>query len=220
LAKFENTNSGMGGLHFLLHSKFSRPVMWVFHALRGYSSLLQGYSDGRHFDLDLGYMLELRNLIHYHVLSLPPAILTRIGNVSRTYDSFRLALAIYSLLVVFPVPLVTDPYPNAARLVRYELELVPREEWAEMPTLLLWILTLGGIAALETPHRLWFVGRLHLQLEELGITSWRGFTHMMESMIWLDSPCGLEGLTLWNEVQHYDHQPLVESVLTTPGLSV
>lgn len=202
----------MGDLHFLLHSKFPRPVIWVFHALRGYSSLLQGYADGRHFDLDLGYMFELRNFIHHHVLSLPPAILTVIGTGSRTYDSFRLALAIYSLLVMFPVPLVTDPYPNAARLLRCELELLPEEERAAMPTLLLWILTLGGIASMETPHRLWFIGRLHLQLEELGITSWKGFTRKMETLVWLDSPCGLEGLALWNEVQQYGHQPLVECV--------
>jgi hypothetical protein len=57
---------------------------------------------------------------------------------------------------------------------------------------------------------MWFIGRLHLQFEELGITSWKGFTHIMETLVWLDSPCGLEGLTLWNEVQNYGHQPLVE----------
>jgi hypothetical protein len=210
LAKFENKNSTIGDFHALLWSEFPHSIMWVFHALRGYSSLLEGHSHGRFSDLDLGYILDLRNLIHYQVLSLPSAMDDKVGTVSHTYESFRLAQTIYSLLVLFPVPLTTTPYPELARLLRYELEMVSEEGWAMIPTLLLWILALGGIGALGTPHRLWFVQKLHMQLGNLGIISWEGFVDIMSTLIWLDSPCGIEGLILWKEIQQYGHQLLAE----------
>jgi hypothetical protein len=79
-----------------------------------------------------------------------------------------------------------------------------------MSSLLLWILTLGGIAALDTPHRVWFSERLHLQLGDMGIISWEGFIHIMNSLLWLDSPCGVEGRILWKEAQECGHQLLAE----------
>jgi hypothetical protein len=203
LATFEHSDPEMRDIHFLLYSKVSQHMVWVFHALRGYSSLLEGYADGRLFDLDLGYLLQLRNLIHYHVLSLPPALSAEVGTVPSTYEPIRLALAIYSLLVVFPVSLMTSPYPNLARLLRYELEPVPDEEWESVPSLLLWLLTLGGIAALDTPHRLWFVARLHLEIREMNICSWQSLVQIMTTFIWLDTPCGMEGMILWKEIQQY-----------------
>lgn len=219
LAKFEPTGVAIDDFHSLLSFEFSQSTMWIFHALRGYSSLLEGYSDGRFSDLDLGYILDLRNLIHYQVLSLPSATHDKVGSASHTYESFRLAQTIYSLLVLFPVPLTTTPYPELARLLRYELELVFEEDWSTMPTLLLWILALGGIAALGTPHRLWFVENLHVQLGNLGIISWEGFVHILSTLIWLDSPCGIEGLILWKETQQHGHQPLSE-YQPTPGIGV
>jgi hypothetical protein len=184
--------------------------MWVFHALRGYSSLLEGYAVGRVFNLDLGYVLKLRNLLHYHVLSLPAATFADTGTVSHIYESLRLTLIVYSMLVLFPVPLMTSPYPTLAGLLRYELESIRDEEWTAMSSLLLWILTLGGIAALDTPHRVWFSERLHLQLGDMGIISWEGFIHIMNSLLWLDSPCGVEGRILWKEAQECGHQLLAE----------
>ncbi|OOQ88248.1 hypothetical protein PEBR_13173 [Penicillium brasilianum] len=210
LAKYEHTDVAIGDFHARLWSEFPHSIMWVFHALRGYSSLLEGYSDGRLSDLDLGYILDLRNLIHYQVLSLPSARDGKVGTVSHKYESFRLAQTIYSLLVLFPVPLTTTPYPELARLLRHELEMVSEEGWAMIPTLLLWILALGGIAALCTPHRLWFVQKLHMQLGNLGIISWEGLVHIMGTLIWLESPCGIEGLILWKEIQQHGHQPLAE----------
>jgi hypothetical protein len=178
-------------------------MVWIFHALRGYSALLQGYAVGSHSDLDLGYILELRNYVHYHILSIPAGMSVGMESVSHIYEPFRLALTIYSLLVLFPIPLATSPYFNLTQILHRELEVVPKEEWSSMPTLLLWVLTLGGIAALDTPHRPWFVTRLHVQLEELGIISWKGFVHTMGTWIWLGSPCGTEGLILWKEAQEY-----------------
>lgn len=116
--------------------------MWVFHALRGYSSLLEGYAVGRVFNLDPGYVLKLRNLLHYHVLSLPAATFADTGTVSHIYESLRLTLIVYSMLVLFPVPLMTSPYPTLAGLLRYELESIRDEEWTAMSSLLLWSLTL------------------------------------------------------------------------------
>lgn len=87
----------------------------------------------------------------------------RVGTVSHTHELFQYAQTIYSLLVC-SLTFDNNLSPVLARLLRYELELIPDEDWATILTLLLWILALGGIAALGTPYCLWFARKLHLQL--------------------------------------------------------
>ncbi|KAL4879940.1 hypothetical protein BJY04DRAFT_219745 [Aspergillus karnatakaensis] len=176
-----------------------------FNAVRGYSTLLTGYSRGLLGHLMMGYVLELRNFIHYHVMSLPPpGTMANEGvDLSPTYGALRLGLIAYSLLVLFPVPLTMDPHPRLSLLLRQELECkgVEADSWFQMPEVLLWLLMLGGISAVGTDHRAWYVDRIHWLAEVLGVESWEQLRDIMGSILWIDSPCDIEGLILWEEEQ-------------------
>jgi hypothetical protein len=179
-------------------------MRWEFFAVRGYSALLENYAQGVSPSLDMGAILRLRNKIHYRIMNLPTAERMEPQQASAPiYEACRLGLVTYSLLVVFPVPLMTDPYPRLAQLLRSELDLPPAglEIWKAMEGLRLWLLVMGGIAALGTVYRGWYVGRLLLSVERLQIQTWEQLRDVMTTIVWLNSPCDVEGLLLWREVQ-------------------
>jgi hypothetical protein len=66
----------------------------------------------------------------------------------------------------------------------------------------LWILILGGIAALDKVERPWFVSQLGTLVKILEI-DWDGIEEILESFLWLDSTCGSGGRLLWSEVMEY-----------------
>lgn len=180
-------------------------MAWEVQALSQYTNLLKDYSNGLVPGLDTGYVLEIRNTIHYHVMNLP-CVYEMIGCLepcSPKYEACRLGLVTYSLLVLFPVPLMTEPYPDLAKLLRLELDLIQLDLSFWMPDLelLLWLLLMGGIAALGTDDRWWYVRQVHWLIKILEITSWEHLKVTMASVLWLDSPCDFEGLAIWEETQ-------------------
>ncbi|KAL2819262.1 hypothetical protein BDW59DRAFT_181675 [Aspergillus cavernicola] len=191
--------------HPYLTSALPNLMSWEFEAVRGYTTLLDRYSQGLLPQLEMGYVLELRNMIHHHVMSLPTVdeLLTSHQDLPSTYGSLRLGLIAYSLLILFPVPLTTDPHPRLADLLRYELELTQMklDIWMPMVELLLWVLVLGGVAAVGTVHRPWYVDQIQWLSVVIGIESWEQLKDTMASILWLDSACDIEGLILWEEVQ-------------------
>jgi hypothetical protein len=179
-------------------------MRWEVNAVFQYSTLLRNYSHGFVPGLDTYYVLEIRNTIHYHIMSLPTASdIPSTAQVSPVkYDACRLSLTIYSLLILFPVPLMTEPYPNVAQLLKSELESTQLNLSIWMPDLelLLWVLMMGGIAALGTADRWWYVQQLRWLAAILEIDSWEHLRLTMVSILWLDIPCDFEGLVLWKEV--------------------
>ncbi|KAL2811932.1 hypothetical protein BJX63DRAFT_397639 [Aspergillus granulosus] len=192
-------------LHPCLISLLPTVMTWEFSAVRGYNTLVKNYSQGFLSHLDMGYVIELRNFIHYHVMSLP-AIGEPIDSYHElppTYGAIRLGLMAYSLLVLFPTPLGTDPHPSIAGQLRYELELMGAGVDIYMPVveLLLWVLMLGGICAVDTEHRSWYVDQIQWLSTLLDLTSWDQVRGAMASILWVESPCDAEGQALWEEVQ-------------------
>ena len=120
---------------------------------------------------------------------------------SPKYEACRLGLVIYSLLILFPVPLMTEPYPELAQLLRHELDLIQIDLSVWMPDLefLLWLLVMGGMAALGTENRWWFIRQVHWLASILEITSWEQLKTTMDSILWLNTPCDFEGLAIWEE---------------------
>jgi hypothetical protein len=66
--------------------------------------------------------------------------------------------------------------------------------------LLLWVLIMGGIAALGTTDRWWYVQQLHWLAAMLEIRTWEHLKPTLVSILWLEAPCDFEGLILWEEV--------------------
>jgi hypothetical protein len=127
------------------------------------------------------------------------------------HETCRLALIVYSLLILFPIPLTTEPYPTAAQLLRNELEFsqLDLSPWMPNLELLLWVLLMGGIAALGTVDRWWYVRQLRWLATILKIDSWEHLRLTMVSILWLESPCDFEGFVLWEEVCMLDQDPQV-----------
>jgi hypothetical protein len=176
-------------------------MTWEVNSVFQYSTLLHVYSQGLVPDLNAGYVLEIRNAIHYHIMSLPPA--SEISqDLPHKYEACRLGLITYSLLILFPVPLMVDPYPNIARLLRRELDSTTLDSspWMKDLELLLWVLIMGGIAALGTTDRWWYVQQLHWLAAMLEIRTWEHLKPTLVSILWLEAPCDFEGLILWEEV--------------------
>ncbi|KAL2785287.1 hypothetical protein BJX66DRAFT_329406 [Aspergillus keveii] len=192
-------------LHPYLTSIIPSGMVWEFSAVRGYNTLVKNYSQGFMSHLEMGYIIELRNLIQYRVMSLPAVgeVLDPYLDLPPTYGALRLALMAYTMMVLFPSPLGMDPHPRIAKQLRYELELtsVSLDIWMPMVELLLWVLMLGGISASDTEHRSWYVDQIQWLAPLLGLTSWDQVKETMSSIVWIDSPCDVEGQALWQEVQ-------------------
>lgn len=176
-------------------------MAWEVQVVSLYTAMLHDYSRGLLSGLDTGYVLEIRNSIHYHVMNLPSIFEDTLEAPSLKYEACRLGLVVYSLLILFPVPLMTEPYPDLAQQLRNELDYIQIDPsfWGRDLDLLLWLLTMGGIAALGTDNRWWFIQQIQWVTQMMELDSWEHFKATVASILWLDSPCDFEGLALWEE---------------------
>jgi hypothetical protein len=72
--------------------------------------------------------------------------------------------------------------------------------WRHCPKTLLWILVLGGIAALDTREREWFLRNAVIVAKVLKVARWEQVIDVMEGFLWLDSACDAGGRILWTEM--------------------
>ena len=124
-----------------------------------------------------------RNWIHHRLLSLPrltrhggatgaPTPMEAIANIT------RIAALIYSDMVIFPLPYVTQVKPRSAAELRRALNfqaVVNTWYQPDSSEFLTWVLVMGAIAATETKHRPWFVYKLIDLLAIQNITDWDSF---------------------------------------------
>jgi hypothetical protein len=201
----QNNSSPHAHLSFILPQQIGP----VFSTVQRYNTLLENLCQGYLPNLDLEYVLEFRNIIQHHIMSLPTTEEMRhnLQDVPLTYGALRLGLIAYSLVVLFPVPRATEPLPRLAHLLRYELELTEMnlEIWMPMIELLIWVLMIGGMSAFGTTHQRWYVEQIQWLTGIIGVGSWEQLKEVMSSIIWLESSCNAGGLILWGEVQSCEH---------------
>jgi len=65
---------------------------------------------------------------------------------------------------------------------------------------LIWVLTLGGIATTGLPNRTGFVAALGHVTAYSGLSRWRDLKPVLDRILWLDSACEFGGQQLWEEV--------------------
>ncbi|KAM3085842.1 hypothetical protein ACMFMG_002900 [Clarireedia jacksonii] len=66
--------------------------------------------------------------------------------------------------------------------------------------LMLWVLSVGGVAADGVPERGWFVSHLADQTNDLGIQSWKEMKGNISSVVWHETLCEDVHRRLWEEV--------------------
>ncbi|CAG8253481.1 unnamed protein product [Penicillium salamii] len=156
---------------------------------------------------DVSFLADQRNLTQHTLLSLAPASnLHAFFSLSHsaTYEACRLAALIFGVGVLFPIPAQNTPLHRLARLIQAVLHQPSASElWSSPATRLplLWILTLGGIAASDTPERVWYTSALRNVMSKTNIQTWPNLKAVLESMLWYDAACDAAAETLWFESQ-------------------
>lgn len=156
---------------------------------------------------DVSLLADQRNLTQHTLLSVAPAAdLHAFFSLlhAATYEACRLAALIFGVGVLFPIPAQNTPLHRLARLIQAVLHQPNASElWSSPATRLplIWILTLGGIAASDTPERVWYTSALRDIMYRTNITTWPSLKAVLESMLWYDAACDAAGEALWFECQ-------------------
>jgi hypothetical protein len=112
------------------------------------------------------------------------------------------ALIIYSLIVVFPLPLSSAPFPElAAELEPDVSQLLNAGRGDISRTLLLWISTMATLAAIDTPQRASLVATTAQLCRDLQIYSWEALEAVLQDYLWSEDISDFDGLYLYLEVQ-------------------
>ncbi|KAJ5782061.1 hypothetical protein N7457_003835 [Penicillium paradoxum] len=180
----------------------TRQMIEAFQAVHAYIGITKSPNPTR----DISLLADQRNLTQHTLLSLPPAsrldIYVSQSTQATTYEALRLAALVFGVGVIFPIPAQNTPLSTLAREIRLVLlQSSSSVLWSSPSTrfALLWILTLGGIAAHDTPERTWFVSVLGDISRRTKLSSWASVKPIVTSMLWLDTACDRAAEALWLE---------------------
>lgn len=181
----------------------SEHYLAIVQAVRDHLLVLENYMRGMLPNPDLRQLSDRRNLIQHCLMSLRPASGRETARVNLS-EACRLSTIIFSVGVIFPLSGHEAPFPTLANMLRVELEgcgvLAVLSE-PQYTTILVWILTMGGIAATKTPSRGWFVEKLGTITATASIARWLEVKTRLQAMLWLSSACDCAGERLWKEVE-------------------
>lgn len=180
----------------------SEEYLAIVQAIQMHLLVLDKYMKGLVPNPDLRQLSDRRNLIQHHLMSLRPTSRRDAVQVNLA-EACRLSTIILSVGVIFPLSGNEAPFSRLAYMLKAELEscgalaLLSERQYTNT---LIWVLTLGGIAATRTPSRPWFVEKL----STVPITStnlWSEVSKKLQAMVWLGSACDYAGERLWKEVE-------------------
>jgi hypothetical protein len=158
--------------------------------------------------LTLGQIVRTRTGIQKRLLVLPTAkelnINTSVSSCPNIYECCRITAMIFSIAVIYPIPNTYDVLQTLVRQLKASLKVVDIENLSvDYSGVLLWILVLGGIAALGKSERPCFVSNLALINVKRLKLDWGGVEDILKSFLWLESACSPGGRRLWCEVMSF-----------------
>jgi hypothetical protein len=163
------------------------------------------YLQGKPAGLSIGQIARTRIAVERCLLLLPGAEELKLNPVfmPSLYECCRLTAMIFGVAVVFPISnntSVLQMYVTRLKAAFENMNLrTPISQDTNISNALLWILVIGGIAALDKPEESWFISQLRLLARTLNL-DWNGVTEVLETFLWLDSACGCSGRHLWTRV--------------------
>ena len=102
---------------------------------------------------------------------------------SRLTEPCRLAAGIYSILAMYSFRPPLKLYGDLARRLQNGLEMVEHGYfWGPGKDLLLWMLFVGGFAALGREERAWFAGMIGFVVRDRGFRGWREVRVLLEGL--------------------------------------
>jgi len=179
----------------------------VLAAMQRYEQKVQLFIDGALPDLNLARMCDERNLIQHTLSSQPKYVDLPVSSQLRSiYEPVRVAMLMYSLTVIFPLPPQTAPIFSGVELLKEALQdSKMRPNWSSTPQtkrLLVWILFIGAAASRDMPEeRSWFVTALRKLTLPNGINDFEKLKQdVLSRILWLDRSCDVAGKLLWAEI--------------------
>ncbi|KAK2776983.1 hypothetical protein FQN53_002449 [Emmonsiellopsis sp. PD_33] len=192
---------------FITTLNFPPPLAETYQAMLSYQSIVSTYLDGAVTNPITATMIDQRNIVQYTLLSLPGSDEMDASFRARhpVYETARLAALTYNIGVLFPLPPMTAPFERLVPLLKSALEqALTSVNWAasvRATQLLLWVLVVGGIAAMGMGERGWFVGVLRRVVRQVGVVGWEGLKGWVGGIMWLECACDPGGKDLWREVE-------------------
>ncbi|KAL4909850.1 hypothetical protein BDW74DRAFT_44791 [Aspergillus multicolor] len=181
----------------------SPELAFAFQGMKMYTSAIQEYINGEIGGFDPRLICDLRNLVHFHVLALPPANQLHTSQHGPLYEACRISALIYSTGVLFPIPAVGSPHGRLATLLQQELadtNFYDKSATGGNHNFLVWISAMGSVAASNSLERRWFVQKLAELNSHMSISHWNGLKLILKSILWLDCACDKAGEELWEDI--------------------
>jgi hypothetical protein len=152
------------------------------------------------------YMCDARNWTQHNVMSLPDgaelALLAHEAQQATLFQAVRHALVVYSLIVVFPLPISSAPFAELATILGpLVCQLLEFDRAASSPSLLLWISSMAALAAIDTPVRASLVASTARLCRELGVSTWEDMQSMLEKYVWSQDISEFDGMSLFLDIQ-------------------
>lgn len=192
-----------GGFDKFGDAGLTHELVDVLRGMCEYNSTIELYSQGMIPYPNMAAIADKRNWVQHCLLSLPSVhdFDGQYFQGHRTYEPCRVAAIMYSLLIIFPLPAATAPFPRLAGMLKAALiDSELRTSWDSALELLTWILVVGGIASKNAPERIWFVAALGRLTATVRISKWEELKRVVMSFLWVESACDSAGQALWNEI--------------------
>ncbi|KIW98010.1 uncharacterized protein Z519_01594 [Cladophialophora bantiana CBS 173.52] len=190
--------------------------MGLANALRAAGEVtvaLDHYQQGRPNPPNLIDIVNAANETHHKLSGLGPKMPLNPQRTDYLWNVCRVAGLIYSDLVLFPLPPTAGVRPRLAGellLAMENFEVFQAEEAAcldqgtdmeDYTRLLLWALTLGGLASLNTPNKPYFVQKLQEYVVRWPyISDWHAYINLMATYLWWDYILEEPAAQIWTEV--------------------
>lgn len=135
------------------------------------------------------------------LLSLPMPVMSLDNNLEAVY----VTQACRHALIVHVFAQWSGHQPDPALMVsnaRHELQTTCRTlmNLGSRNPLLLWLMAVGGVGAIGTPERKWFVGHMAVLMSAFGISTWQELRDALKRIIWHEFQDEATHRVLWEEI--------------------
>lgn len=171
-----------------------------------FTIIVENYAEGRPPARMSTAINDQRNFTHHALMSLCSSREFEIatGNLcDDLYEPCRLASAVYSILVIFPMPPTLTLYKKVAAELRQSLigQVAMETLGAARLELLVWTLTMGALVSIGLPERAWFMTQMTRALDRLEIRALSGFKALLQGFLWHPKTNDTDGMELWRDIK-------------------
>jgi hypothetical protein len=182
-------------------------ILAVMDHMVDFTMIVENYIRGRVSPRPGAALTDQRNFTQHALMSLPTAreIETNTGQLcDDLYEPCRLALLVYSFLVVFPFPPIIGLHEKITSRLQRSIVLMKQDLQFMGQSRLrfhLWILTMGAIISIGLPQRTFYIVEIRKVVPMLGLKDEDAFSEVLERFLWHPKTSRRDGQDLWRDVE-------------------